>query len=85
MTERMHRLINGEKVYLSAEEEQEIRAEWTRNEAEAAKTAYADARRAEYPSIAEQLDMQFKDARDGTTKWVDLIASIKAKYPKPSE
>lgn len=44
---------------------------------------YAQLRAAAYPPIAEQLDMQFKDAMNGTTVWADTIAAIKEKYPKP--
>lgn len=50
---------------------------------DAASMTYADHRRAAYPSIADQLDMQFKDALNGTTVWADTIAAIKAQYPKP--
>lgn len=39
-------------------------------------------RAAEYPSIQEQLDMMYHDAVEGTTKWVDMVRSIKSKYPK---
>ena len=38
-----------------------------------------------YPSIGEQMDMQYKDALNGTTTWVDTIAAIKAAHPKPTE
>ena len=43
---------------------------------------YTDARRAEYPSLEEQQDMQYWDAVNGTTTWKDKIAEVKAKYPK---
>ena len=43
---------------------------------------YTDARKAEYPSLEEQQDMQYWDAVNGTTIWKDKIAEIKAKYPK---
>ena len=43
---------------------------------------YAEKRAEEYPSIQEQLDMIYWDNVNGTTKWVDKIAEIKAKYPK---
>lgn len=36
-----------------------------------------------YPSIQEQLDMQYWDSVNGTTVWADTIASIKSQYPKP--
>lgn len=44
--------------------------------------AYQKKRASEYPSIAEQLDMQYWDSVNGTTVWADTIAAIKAKYPK---
>ena len=43
---------------------------------------YTDARKAEYPSLEEQQDMQYWDAVNGTTTWKDKITEIKAKYPK---
>jgi hypothetical protein len=48
-------------------------------------TAYQRNRKSEYPTIQEQLDLQYHDAINGTTKWKDKIKSIKDKYPKPSE
>ena len=36
-----------------------------------------------YPSIPDQLDMQYHDAVDNTTTWADTIAAVKSKYPKP--
>jgi hypothetical protein len=44
--------------------------------------AYQKERAAEYPSIQDQLDMQYWDGVNGTTVWADTIAAIKAKYPK---
>ncbi len=43
---------------------------------------YQRYRAAEYPSMAEQQDMQFHDAVNGTTTWKDAIQSVKDKYPK---
>lgn len=36
-----------------------------------------------YAPLADQLDMQFKDAQDGGSRWVDHIAAVKAAWPKP--
>ena len=36
-----------------------------------------------YPSIQEQLDMQYWDNVNGTTNWEDAIAKVKADTPKP--
>tara|TARA_B100000900_G_C20424277_1_gene652260 strand:+ start:657 stop:929 length:273 start_codon:yes stop_codon:yes gene_type:complete len=35
-----------------------------------------------YPSIQEQLDMQYHDAVNGTTTWKDAIAKVKSDIPK---
>jgi len=37
----------------------------------------------QYPSIQEQLDMQYWDSVNGTTVWADTIAQVKADNPKP--
>ena len=36
-----------------------------------------------YPSIQDQLDMQYHDSVDGTTTWKDAIAKVKTDIPKP--
>jgi hypothetical protein len=43
---------------------------------------YARNRAAAYPSIQEQLDMQYWDSVNGTTTWADAIAAVKAAHPK---
>ena len=37
----------------------------------------------QYPSIGDQLDMQYHDEIDGTTTWKDAVAKVKADNPKP--
>tara|TARA_R100001463_G_scaffold33296_1_gene74053 strand:+ start:379 stop:681 length:303 start_codon:yes stop_codon:yes gene_type:complete len=44
---------------------------------------YIDARKNAYPSIGDQLDMQYHDAVDGTTTWKDAVAKVKSDNPKP--
>ena len=44
---------------------------------------YARYRVDAYPSIGDQLDMQYHDSVNGTTTWADAIAAVKAKYAKP--
>ena len=58
---------------------------------EAAQTLYQRQRTGEagttdtiYASWGDQMDMQYKDALNGTTTWKDHVAAVKAKYPKPS-
>ena len=44
---------------------------------------YAQYRADAYPSIGDQLDMQYHDSVDSTTTWADAIAAVKTKYAKP--
>jgi hypothetical protein len=44
---------------------------------------YRYARERAYPTMAEQLDMQYWDSVNGTTVWADTIAAVKAANPKP--
>lgn len=62
--------------------EAELLTEVARLQAEYAANEYQRKRAAEYPSIQEQLDMQYWDAINGTTTWQDAINAVKAKYPK---
>ena len=38
-----------------------------------------------YPSLQDQLDMQYWDSVNGTTNWKDAIAKVKTDIPKPTE
>jgi len=60
----------------------EIAAEIARLEAEYNAQQYARDRAAAYPSVQEQLDMQYWDSVNGTTTWADAIAAVKAAHPK---
>ena len=46
---------------------------------------YALRRKVAYGDIGEQLDMQYRDAVNGTTEWKDHIAAVKAANAAPSE
>ena len=48
-----------------------------------AAVAYKTARASAYPTIQEQLDMQYWDGVNGTSIWADTIASVKSENPKP--
>lgn len=61
----------------------EIDAELTRLQAEYDANQYQRDR--VYPSIQDQLDMQYWDKVNGTTTWQDAIAKVKADTPKPGE
>ena len=61
----------------------DIQTEMTRLQTEYDAKQYQRDRQPEYPPIADQQDMQFHDAIDGTTTWQDAIQAVKTKYPKP--
>ena len=50
---------------------------------ELSKLDYQNKRAKEYPSIEDQLDMQYWDKKNGTTTWVDAVAKVKSDNPKP--
>jgi hypothetical protein len=45
--------------------------------------SYKSKRRAAFPSLEEQLDLQYWDQVNGTTKWKEAIAKVKSDNPKP--
>jgi hypothetical protein len=53
----------------------ELQAEYEANQ-------YQRDRAKSYPTIQEQLDMQYWDKINGTNNWQDAINAVKAKYPK---
>jgi len=55
--------------------QQELIAEYNANQ-------YQRDRAKEYPSIQEQLDLQYWDKINNTNKWEEAINAVKNKYPK---
>ena len=53
----------------------EVQAEYDANQ-------YQRDRATAYPSIQDQLDMQYWDKVNGTTNWKDAIAKVKSDNPK---
>ena len=53
----------------------ELQAEYDANQ-------YQRDRATAYPTIQEQLDMQYWDKVNGTTNWEDAIAKVKSDNPK---
>tara|TARA_R100001082_G_scaffold53693_1_gene29356 strand:- start:103 stop:399 length:297 start_codon:yes stop_codon:yes gene_type:complete len=64
-------------------EQSKVDAARTELNTEAAAVKYKTDRADAYPSIGDQLDMQYWDKKNGTTTWVDAIAKVKADNPKP--
>jgi len=77
---------NGIKRQMTAEEEAQRDIEeqtWLEEKAEYDAKQYQRDRATAYPSIQEQLDMQYWDKVNGTTNWQDAIAKVKSDIPKP--
>ena len=68
----------------TAPTESEITAERTRLDTEYTNKKYQRDRKTAYPSLADQLDMQYWDKKNGTTTWVDAVDKVKSDHPKPS-
>jgi len=87
----MHQDIKGkypgcEIVAFDREIQNDANGDWYEDDPrteEEKKQAYKDRRRLEYPTVADQLDMLYHDAMDGTTTWKDAITAVKVKHPKP--
>ena len=61
----------------------EVSAEKTLLQNEYDNNQYQRDRASAYPSIQDQLDMQYWDSVNGTTTWKDAVAQVKADNPKP--
>ena len=61
---------------------EDIQAKIVELQAEYEANQYQRDRAKEYPSIQDQLDMQYWDKVNGTNTWQDAINAVKNKYPK---
>jgi len=72
--------INEKLIHLDEslvqEKIKELQAEYDANQ-------YQRDRQPEYPSIQDQLDMQYWDKINGTNNWQEAIQAVKTKHPKP--
>lgn len=86
----MYKLVNGQPVELSKDEQLAFEAEWELNKGLEGKVRYRDLRLAEYPTIGDQLDALMKQFQFTTIpvspEYQDIInkcMAVKKKYPKP--
>tara|TARA_A100001035_G_scaffold10644_1_gene7483 strand:- start:130 stop:558 length:429 start_codon:yes stop_codon:yes gene_type:complete len=66
-----HFMVNGVTVHRDETEDLRVKANVERM------LAYGD--------MGEQMDMQYRDAVNGTTEWKDHVANVKATTQKPSD
>ena len=71
--------VNGNPVEI---DEDAVAVEEARLQSDFDAQEYARNRATAFPSIGDQLDMQYHDQLDGTTTWKDAIAKVKADNPK---
>ena len=75
--------VNGVlQDFSSALTEEQINTAVSEYEIHLKSIQYQKDRAKEYPTIQEQLDMQYWDNVNGTTNWEDTIAKVKADNPK---
>jgi len=85
-----YKLINGERVAFTAEEETARDAEETAAAADKAANSYKTARLDSYPAIGEQLDLLFHaidadaDLKVKLAGFYNAIKAVKDANPKPS-
>ena len=72
--------INGDLVNV---DETKVAEEIKKLETDYDAKKYQRDRADTYPSIQEQLDMQYWDAVNGTKKWQEAVAKVKTDNPKP--
>ena len=63
--------------------EEAIQAKLAELQADFDSKQYQRDRSTSYPSLQDQLDMQYWDSVNGTTTWKDAIAKVKTDIPKP--
>lgn len=83
----MHKIVNGQQVELSKQEEEEMLQAWKAADDYQLKYGYIEKRQFAYAKIADQLDMLWHAMDSGeipkSKAFYDAINTIKQKYPKP--
>ena len=80
----LHKSVNGVVSEFSDNDYAQAKVDLGNSKWEAQQFGYIQARQEAYPSIGDQLDMQYWDAVNDTTTWKDHIAKVKSDNPKPS-
>ena len=80
---KMHKIVDGVEVELTAEEVAEFEAQWAKNKTESDLVQYKLDRISQYPGLAEQLDMIYWDKKNSTDLWKEAIDKVKSDNPKP--
>ena len=79
----LYKSVNGVRTELTDDEYAEKVTDLANFKWNQQQFGYIETRQEDYGSIAEQLDMQYWDAVNGTTTWKDHVAQVKSDNPKP--
>ena len=79
MSTNVFKLVNGERIELTEEENAQRLADGAAAQAEQDARAWLDGRLSEYGSWADQLDEMYHSV----DAWKERIEAVKTKYPKP--
>jgi hypothetical protein len=79
----LYKQINNERLEFDDADYAQAKVDLGNSKWEAQQFGYIQARQEAYGFIGDQLDMQYKDAVNGTTTWKDHIAKVKSDNPKP--
>ena len=79
----LYKQVNNERLEFSDADYDQAKIDLGNSKWEEQEFGYISARVNAYPSVGDQLDMQYWDAVNGTTTWKDAIAKVKSDNPKP--
>ena len=80
----LYKQVNNERLEFTDDDYDQAITDLANSKFDQQENGYKSARQEAYGSIADQLDMQYWDAVNGTTTWKDHIAKVKSDNPKPS-
>jgi hypothetical protein len=79
----LYKQVNNERLEFSDADYDQAVTDLANSKWNEQQFGYIQARQEAYGSIADQLDMQYWDAVNGTTNWKDHVAQVKSDNPKP--
>jgi hypothetical protein len=80
----LYKQVNNERLEFSDADYDQAVTDLANSKWNDQQFGYIQARQEAYGSIGDQLDMQYKDAVNGTTTWKDHVAQVKSDNPKPA-
>lgn len=80
----MFKQVNNERLEFTDADYAQAVTDLANSKWDTQQFGYVQARQEAYGSIGDQLDMQYKDAVNGTTTWKDHVAQVKSDNPKPA-